>query len=191
MKQTMNLSTQKTFRKKTIIIAGSTVAVLVTGVLLYVYAFHGNLFGWTTTPKIAPTTTNQINYEPATPEQQQAGVDAKTGTSDTPAAPATTPGSSLKSVEVTITAANQNGSTLQIRTLIGVVENTGTCTLVLSRSGQTSVTKTAGIQALSSSSTCQGFDVPVSELSAGTWQALITFESSTLTGTATKSIMVQ
>lgn len=182
---------KKPFPKK-IIIASSAVIVLIAGTLTYVYAFHGNLFGWTPSPKVTPaSTTSQINYQPASPEQQQAGSSVKTGSSDTPAAPTTTPGSALKSVQVSFTTAKQNDSTLQIRVLIGAVENTGTCTLVLSRAGQTSVTKTASTQALSSSSTCQGFDIPTSELSTGTWQALITFESSTLAGTATESIPVK
>jgi len=189
----MKLSNKKPFPKK-ILIAGGAIIVLIAATLTYVYALHGNLFGWQSTKSTPTTTDNKINYEPATPEQQQAGAAVKTGTSDTPAAPTSTPGSTLKNVQVTITAptgATQNGSVLQIRVLIGAVENTGTCTLVLTREGQSSVTKTAGTQALSSSSTCQGFDVPTSELSVGTWQALITYSSSTLTGSATKSITVQ
>ncbi len=184
----MKYSAKKLFPRK-LIIATSLSLVLIIGALTYVYAFHGNLFGWTTNK--ASSNDGAINYEPATPEQQQAGTTVKTGSSDTPAAPTTSPGSTLKNVQVTITAANQNGSTLQIRALIGAVENTGTCTLVLSRSGQSSVIKTAGIQALSSTSTCQGFDIQTSELSPGTWGALITYSSSTLTGSATKSITIQ
>lgn len=162
--------------------------------LTYVYAFNGDLFGWKKHQNSVQD-NGTINYSPATTEQQKAGSKAKSGSSsDTPPAPTQIPGSDKKNVQVTITAptgATQNGSVLQIRVLIGAVENTGTCTLVLTRAGQSSVTKTAGTQALSSSSTCQGFDVPTSELSAGTWQALITYESSTLTGTATRSITVQ
>lgn len=190
MKQTMKLSTKKPFPKK-ILVAGGAVIVLIATALTYVYALQGNLFGWQSTKSTPTTTGSKISYEPATPEQQQAGATAKTGSSDTPAAPTSTPASTLRDVQVTITAANQNGSILQIRALIGAVENTGTCTLVLSREGQSSVTKTAGTQALSSTSTCQGFDVPTSELSPGTWQALITYTSSTLTGSAAKSIPVQ
>lgn len=186
----MIILVKKTFPKKIIVTSG-VIVILIAGALTYVYALHGNLFGWQSTKTMPTTVDSQINYGPATPEQQQAGTAAKTGSGDTPATPTSTPGSMLKDVQVTITAANQNSSVLQIRVLIGAVENTGTCTLVLSHSGQSSVTKTAGTQALSSSSTCQGFDVPTSEISAGTWQALITYSSSTLTGSASKSITVQ
>jgi hypothetical protein len=183
---------RSTNHKKLLIIA-CVILLLVAIPLTYVYAFNGNLFGWKK-PTIQNTSINKgsTNYGPATPEQQKAGTSAKSGsTTDTTPSPAPIPGSDKKSVQVTITAANQNGSVLQIRALIGAVENTGTCTLVLSRAGQSSVTKTAGTQALSSTSTCQGFDVPTTELSTGAWQALITYDSPTLTGSATKSITVQ
>ncbi len=185
----MKYVTKKTFPKK-IIIASAVIILLVAGALTYVYAFNGNLFGWKASNNV-PSGNNKIDYGPATSEQQKAGTNTKTSSADTPPAPTPIPSSTKKNVQVTITAANQNGSILQIRALIGAVENTGTCTLVLTRAGQSSVTKTAGTQALSSTSTCQGFDVPTSELSTGTWQALITYDSHTLTGSATKSITVQ
>jgi len=142
-------------------------------------------------PQITPSDNNLINHSPATSEQQKAGNDTKANSVGAPPASTPIPSGTKKNIQVTITAAEQNGSTLQIRVLIGAVESKGTCTLALTRAGETSVTKTAGTQALSSTSTCQGFDIPTSELSAGTWNALITYDSSTLAGSATKSIIIQ
>jgi len=158
-----------------------------------VYVFNGNLFGWKS-PTNSPSGNGSVNYGPATSEQQKSGSQIKSGStnsSDTPPAPTPITGSTKKNVQVTVTAANQNGSTLQIRVLISAVENTGTCTLTLTRAGQPTVIKTADTQALASTSTCKGFDVPTSELSTGAWQALITYDSSTLTGSATKTITLQ
>ncbi len=194
---------KKRFSKKLIVTAG-LVALFIAGSLTYVYALGGNLLGWQA-PNSSPSDNNKINYGPATSEQQKSGSKIKsdstnnqqdpakpaTNQSDTPPAPTPTPDSAKKSVQVTITAANQNGSILQIRTQIDAVENTGKCTLTLTKSGASTVTKTAGTQAYASISTCQGFDIPMSELSAGTWQALINFDSSTLTGSATKTITLQ
>jgi len=183
---------KKRFPKKLIITAG-VVILLIAGALTYVYAFNGNLFGWTA-PRTTTTGNTSIDYGPPTSEQKKSGTQTKSGStnsSDTPPAPTPITGSTKKTVQVTITAANQNGSTLQIRTLIGAVEDTGTCALTLTRTGQTTVTKTAGTQALASTSTCKGFDVPTSELSTGAWQVLITYDSSTLTGSATKVITLQ
>jgi hypothetical protein len=185
---------KRRFPKKIIIIIG-VILLLLAGALVYVYAFNGNLFGW----KSAQNNSGTVNYGPATTDQKQNGATIKsnsassssTNGSDQPSAPAPIPGSAQKSVSVTITAANQNGSTLQIRALIGAVENTGTCTLMLSQTGQQTVTKTAGTQALSSTSTCQGFDVPTSELSTGVWHITITYNSPTLTGATTKDVTIQ
>ena len=184
---------KKKFTKKSIIISG-VIVLLIVGALVYVYAFNGNQFDQKPQQKSSPSSINAVDYGPPTSEQQKSGSDIKSNSSnssDTPPAPTPIPGSSKKNVQMTITAANQNGSTLQIRVLIGAVENTGTCTLALTSTGRPTVKKTAGTQALASTSTCQGFDIPMSELSAGTWQALITYDSSTLTGSATKSITLQ
>lgn len=180
---------------KKLIITISLAILLVGAALTYIYAFNGNLFGWKTAQN-TPTTTN---YGPATSDQQKNGTTIKTNSSaspgasgsDQPSAPTPIPGSAQKGVAVTITAANQNGSTLQIRALIGAVENTGTCTLTLSQTGQQTVTKTSGTQALSSTSTCQGFDIPTSELSTGVWHITITYNSPTLTGATTKDVTVK
>ncbi len=185
---------KRRFPKKIIIIVGISLLLLASA-LLYVYAFNGNLFGW----KSAQNSPSKVNYGPATTDQKQNGTTIKsnsassssTSGSDQTPAPTPIPGSTQKSVAVTITSTNQNGSTFQIRALIAAVEDNGTCTLTLSQAGQQTVTKTAATQALASSSTCQGFDIPTSELSTGVWHATITYNSASLTGAATKDITIQ
>ncbi|HEU4715737.1 MAG TPA: hypothetical protein VFS14_02810 [Candidatus Saccharimonadales bacterium] len=76
------------------------------------------------------------------------------------------------SLTASITAANQNGAMLQIRTLIEAVSSDGSCKLTLTKGSETR-TYAAGVQAQSSTSTCKGFDVPTSDLSNGEWQAAI------------------
>jgi hypothetical protein len=178
---------KKRFPKKTIAIT-VVILVLVAGALTYVYAFNGSILGW----KKAQNTANGgslINYGPATSEQQQAGAKTKSGSnSDTTPTPTPIPGSSKKNVQITITYANQNGSTVQIGTQISAIDDTGICTLTLTSSGKTTVTRTANTQALASTSTCQGFTVPVS---TGTWHILIEYSSSTLTGSASQDIVIQ
>jgi hypothetical protein len=181
---------KSTNRKNLIIIC--VVLLFIASSIIYVYAFNGNLFGWqkSTTPD-----TNQdqksVNYDPATPEQQKAGTTVKSGSTDTPPTPTPIPGSDKKNVQLTITAANQNESTYQIRTLISAVEDTGICTLTLTSTGKTTVIKTTNSQALASTSTCQGFDIPVSELPVGIWHAVIEYNSTALTGSANQDIVVK
>jgi flagellar basal body-associated protein FliL len=172
---------KKSKMTKMLIIVGCSVLVLLVAAFTYVYAFNGNILGW-----------KAVNNKPATTEQQQAGAKTKSSSnSDTTPAPTTIPGSDKKNVQVAITAANQNGPTLQIRTLISTVDNTGTCTVALTSSGKATVTKTAGVQALASTSTCQGFDIPVSELSNGTWSILVQYSSTSLTGSVTQDVVIK
>lgn len=136
--------------------------------------------------------STKIDTNPPTQEQIDAGNEIKSGGSnDTPASPTTVEGSDKKSVQVSITAANQNDPYLQIGVQIDTVTNTGTCTLTLTNGQNETVTKTAGVQALAKTSTCKGFNVPVSELSAGNWHIKVNYTSDTLTGEATVDKMVE
>jgi len=190
----MKIVNKKRFPKKFIAIS-IAVLLLASTPFIYVYAFNGNLFGWnnhqSSKPKNSTKGIDTINYSPATKEQQDAGNQTKSGSSDTPSAPTPIPNSTKKNVQLTITAAQQNGSTLQIRVMIGAVEGAGVCTLTLTSVGQSTVTKTTNSQALASTSTCQGFDIPISELPAGTWRAIIEYNSTALTGSATQDIVVK
>jgi hypothetical protein len=188
----MKIINKKRFPKKIVAICIVVLLLVIASALTYVYAFNGNLLGWkkSATQNIN-NDQNSVNSDPATPEQQKAGTTIKSGSSDTPPAPTAIPGSDKKNVQITITAANQNESTLQIRTLISAVDNTGICTLTLTSVGKTTVTKTANSQALASTSTCQGFDVLVSELSVGTWHAVIEYGSTLLVGSANQDIVVK
>jgi hypothetical protein len=186
----MKIIKNKRFPNK-IIVAVSVILVLIISTLTYVYVFKGSLFGWSAY-KVKTSDKNSIDNSPATSEQQDAGTRAKSGSkSDTPPEPTTIPGSDKKSVQMIITAANQNGSILQIRALISAVVNTGTCTLTLTKASQPTITQTANTQALSSTSTCQGFDVQTSELSVGTWHILVEYVSDTLIGSTTKDIVIE
>jgi hypothetical protein len=177
----MKTTVKKKIPKKYIVTV-SVVLLLVVSSFLYVYAFNGNILGWKASN----------NRPAATTKQQQADSKAKSSSnSDITPAPTTIPGSDKKDVQVTITSANQNESTLQIRALIGAVEDTGVCTLTLTSTGKTPVTKTANVQALASTSTCQGFDMPVSELSTGTWHLHIEYSSSALIGSASQDIVIK
>lgn len=92
--------------------------------------------------------------------------------------------------DVQITAAYINGDTFQVRTLIPTITTSGTCTLTMSAPGQETYTATAGVQALSSSSTCQGFDVPMSSLGSGTWKISVTYTGTASSSTATKEVVI-
>jgi|GEM_PF-391208 len=195
----MRIKTRKTSKKLFIIGIIVGILLLLGGATAYFYKTHSNLFGWQPFPE---PTTSGINYNKPTEDQTKAGDAAKQNTatqgtfkpttgsgSDQPPTPTPQP-NGKSTVNVIITAANQNGSLLQIRSLISTVTNSGTCTLTLTRQGGT-VTKTAAIQAQSTTSTCQGFDISTSEVTSGVWQLSLHFENSTLVGGASQTVTVQ
>lgn len=93
-------------------------------------------------------------------------------------------------LNATITAANQNVDTLQIRTLIESFTDSGTCKLTLSNGTQT-IVRTVSVQATVNASTCKGFDIPLGELSAGEWTITIAISLSTQNTTLTKTITIK
>jgi hypothetical protein len=174
-----------TSRKKIIIVSICMLIVGVAAVATVLYLKSG-------TPKKDADSTKE-QQKSAGDQTKSNAVDASSGKSaanDTPPTPQPIENSSKSNVGVTMTASAQNGSMYQMRFQIDAPTNEGTCTLTLTK-GASTVTKTATVQALAKISTCQGFDVPVSELSTGQWTVSLSYESDTLTGSTTSTITVQ
>ncbi|MDB5165275.1 MAG: exported protein of unknown function [Candidatus Saccharibacteria bacterium] len=165
-------------------------AMLVVAAATYVYVFDGDILGWNNHTATTQNDKPSTNLDKPTDEQIEAGNDIKEESIGTKSDPVSQPGSGKQSVEVIITAANQNSGMLQVRAQISGVVSIGQCILTMSKAGQT-VTKTADTQGLASTSTCKGFDIPVSELSTGSWNANLTYENDTLSGTTSRVITIQ
>jgi len=116
---------------------------------------------------VKPNTTplvNSIDYKPPTTEQKQAGEDQKKLNDST----------NITNISASITSINSSADPIQIRTIInGSVSNSGTCELRLLKSG-INIIKTTDTYALPNSSTCKGFDISRSDLSAGNWTVNLT-----------------
>lgn len=189
----MKILPQKMSRKK-VFTTCAAIAVVFLGVTAFAYHYQ-------TWPFHTDNNPSTINLTPATSDQKKAGEATKQNSlesskqnlsgSDQPPAPTPQPGSSKSSVEVTITAANQNNATLQIRTLISAVVNDGSCTLTLANNSGKNLTYTASVQPLSTTSTCKGFDIPTSDLSPGSWSMTVVYNNDTLTGSASKTITIK
>jgi type II secretory pathway pseudopilin PulG len=90
---------------------------------------------------------------------------------------------------VNLSSSGRDASTYRLRYLIEQNLASGTCTLTLTN-GSKKITRQVPIQSLSSSSTCQGFDIDMSELSIGKWQADITVQSGNQTGKSSSTVTV-
>lgn len=173
--------------KRKIIIASLIVVVALGGYT----AFAATQNIW---PFPAEERAENVDYSEPTDEQRQSGSEASNRAKEEPADETSEykepdENSETYETDVTITSAGQNGDQLQIRTLINTT-SAGHCTLTLSGGGQT-ITREADTQALASSSTCMGFDIPRSEVSAGEWIVRIDYRNSSATGSAEQTITIE
>ncbi|MEO8911700.1 MAG: hypothetical protein ABI303_01850 [Candidatus Saccharimonas sp.] len=187
----MIIQTRRKLNKKLLL---SLIAVLAVGVLVWLYsAYHFQ--NWPFLPPTnTATPTNTINNEPPKPDQVKAGNvikekiadQAKSGSQDTNLPP----GSSTQSptVDISITNTDTSNGALVIHTLIQKVTSTGSCTLTMSGPNGGSYTATAEVQAMPSSSTCKGFNVPLSGLAHGKWQIKINFVDGTDSGSVSQEV---
>lgn len=177
-------NSKKLSPKKILLMAIALLLLVSLSCVVYVYAFNGSILGWSASSK----------DEASDSSDQTVDTD---NTSDTEETPADNPSKGLdpsnevpENITVIFSATNQTDTTLQIRALIEAVLGSGQCVLTLT-SGSTTLTKTASVQALASSSTCTGFDIPLTELSAGEWQLNLVVTSGSSKGSVEKGITVQ
>jgi hypothetical protein len=81
-----------------------------------------------------------------------------------------------------ITYAGVSGSNLMIRVNIDQYLSGGTCKLILTRGGNSIYTASAGVIDAASTSTCEGFNVPVSTIGSGAVNIVINITSGEKTG---------
>ena len=91
---------------------------------------------------------------------------------------------------ISITGTNQSPTTFSVRTVIDKVIGSGTCTITLTHQ-TTKVTHMVDIQPLATTSTCKGFDIPLSQLSVGTWETSITFSGGGFSGSTTTQVEIR
>lgn len=176
---------QKKSSKK-IIILTILLAVIIFAGICFVYIYTKNNKDSNGVPNNSEQDLKKTASElDKNPNQQNAANDQKQNTVNDNIDKPTN--SVSENISVTLSASNKNGDVYQIRYLIQQAINEGTCTLVLTKDSDT-VTKTASVQFLSSYSTCQGFNIPTSELGSGKWQAILTVKSGNSTGSTVHEI---
>lgn len=171
------------------------IAVIVTISVYYLYVIRGTIFSWSIYPSTPTSTTEEQNKNGQQIKSQSlenSGSSKITSGSDQPPSP-TQQSDGKNVVEIIITAVNQTSVSLQIRLLISTLDSNGVCTLALQNKiiPSSVITLTSGAQAMSNTSTCKGFDIPINEITKGDWQATINYETTTLKGSATKLITIE
>lgn len=175
----MKIKKNKTRKKKTSLLFILLITIALLGILYYAFFVKGGIFG------LNQMNSPHINYAPPTDQQKRAGQQKKeesiVNDTDDPQKESVDQSSvsDRDNPSITITSTNQNGSLMQIRSMISSITETGSCTLILTNQEGSKVTKESNVQAYPSYSTCKGFDVPITELNPGKWSILLTYVSAT------------
>jgi hypothetical protein len=131
---------------------------------------------------------NDIQYAPADPTDNDSINSQKEtgslGNENNPTSESNTP------ISIILTAFGQDdvGGPLVIRALLNDVKD-GTCTLALSKEGAIK-SYTANVVNTGTYYSCEGFDIPVSDLGPGTWEISLTVNSGNRTGIAKQTTEV-
>lgn len=181
-------------RKKYVIIVVIILLLLASGSLAYAYKTHIWPF-----PKSSSDTAQGVNYSPPTKEQstaegstkQSSSASETTGSDPSPDPTPSASSGQKPSVNMTITSTNEAGGTLSIRTLIETISSSGSCTLAMTGPNNGVYNATSGSQAGPSTSTCEGFAIPVGSLASGKWRIVISYLDSSVQASATKDITIQ
>lgn len=161
--------TQKSHRKRNILISAIVLAALLIGYVTYAYINNGSIFGW----PIQKDTQDTFDLKPATDEQIKSGQDTKKHTLEQDQEKSNeTENKTSEQFNVTVSASNKSEQSFQVRVLVDKLVQNGSCTISL-RKGESNVIKTAPTQTLANSSTCQGFDIALDELASGSWDYII------------------
>lgn len=132
-----------------------------------------------------PLPANTVSYSPASSTEQQEGDDLKQQLINESNKPANS-----QNITVNFSAANQDvaGGQVIVKALINGATS-GTCKLVMSKDG-TEKTYTTSVTNLGTYYGCDGFSIPASDLSAGSWKALLTITSGSSSGSTEQQIEV-
>lgn len=184
---------QKSSKKLLILAIISIVLVIASGLLVALEKFgvtdlyQVNEPLTNTTPD--STITQSIDYSPATTTDNEDINQKKTSGQLVPDIPTTT--TIEKSIDVSLTAAGQDtpNGPLVVRALITSVSS-GQCTLTLTRT-DTTKTYTSSVVLAGTYYTCEGFDIPIKDLSPGQWQIGLTVVSGDQTGKVSQTTEVK
>ena len=171
-----------------------TIWLIVSGVVLVIILYTASAHALSWWPFTYTSISSSQNQNPSTTKQSTKSTDVKSPADKVPKQYDTPKGSSQSENSLTGTinySSVVEGETLVIRATINQRPSDGSCQLTLTNkaTGQT-VVKSANIIANPSSSTCNGFDIPVSQLESGSWNITIDLTSGNKNGQITGSAEV-
>lgn len=136
---------------------------------------------------------NTVNYDPPTDEEKNAGdIKKEEIVQNESEMTNNTSGTNLISANIVIVDASQYDSILEVRAFASNVLENGTCTITFTKQGAPTVTKKVSAFADASTTPCTTASFDRTEFaSGGVWSMVLTFESASSNGTATKEVTVE
>ena len=188
------VANKKRSSKKAAFIVLAAFVVIFGALTVYLVGFNGSLLGFKL--RADPQTNVPFNTEPPTEDQKTTGESIKQQTIDEDTKVETAPEDTTDTVTIVITSPTEQSesdgfTSALIRTNIQDIKtNTGNCTLTLTMGDQV-IARQSEVQALPSYTTCKGFDIPMSELTTGTWLATVSFKNDQYSGSVSQSITIK
>jgi hypothetical protein len=167
-----------------------TASVILISIFVVIILEKNNVTKLFTKKEIAqestePRPVNSVSYSPASTAEQQEGDALKQELINNSNKPANS-----SNITVSFSAATQDtpGGPVIIKALINGA-TVGSCKLVLSKEG-TEKTYNSAVTNLGTYYGCDGFSVPVSDLSAGSWKATLSVANGGSSGSAEQQVEV-
>ncbi len=161
---------------------------ILIGVLFFVSKMLADNASDVTEESKRDTNTTKVEKTEKTPTENQTTSD--NGDNKTPIQNDGDDPNAMESLTGVITMAELSNGMVRIRVNIDQYLASGTCKLDMRSNSGTTFTDSAIIIPSSSTSTCEGFDIPVLSLSSGHWNININLESNNKTGTITGDINI-
>lgn len=179
----MKAQSQKT-NKRSIILSLLTLLIIVGIGFASVYATTGSFLGWKPFNSESKVNDEQIDngktIKENSVENGQSGSDAPIPPKDD--------GEGKRIVEVDIVSVNTVSNIVKVSTLISALDQEGTCKLtVTGTDGMVLYSTDTGVQPMSNTSTCKGFDIP-SNLLTSNYTIAILFTSGDLYGSSSYEV---
>lgn len=166
--------------KKKILLATSVIAIIAGFLAYFLYIYpslkqHDESTSTATDEQI--TEGERIQEKSSDKKTAPIGSDDNPGISPVNPHQESTQEDQKTTIASYITAKNQTDSQVQIRININGLITDGTCSLTLQKDDSI-VTDKVGTAVFANSSTCEGFNVPLQNLSSGRWNIRVDIESS-------------
>jgi hypothetical protein len=161
------------------LVIGPASLLLIAGVLFGLEKTNVINLSHNSTPDQAPATQEKpvsgVDYSPATPQDNE-DINAKKNSGEITQEPKAPDNDTTIQITFIANAQDAAGQPLLVRTILGGITD-GTCDLKLTKDGA-SISKSASVILQNTTYMCDGFEIPLSELSTGEWQISLTVKAS-------------